>query len=52
MTAATVNDRPILSDEKMLHKDYNRKCSIEIKKKILVVGLKGFGGKPPVIKLH
>jgi hypothetical protein len=30
-------------DERMLHKDYNRKCSV--KKKILVVGLKGLGAK-------
>jgi hypothetical protein len=26
--AATVNDKPILSSERMLHKDYNRKCSV------------------------
>jgi hypothetical protein len=25
--AAIVNDRPILSSERMLHRDYNRKCS-------------------------
>jgi hypothetical protein len=40
--AAIVNDRPILSSERMLHKDYNCKCSVE---KILVVGLKGLGAK-------
>jgi hypothetical protein len=26
--AAIVNDRPIFSSERMLHKDYNRKCSV------------------------
>jgi hypothetical protein len=26
--AAVVNDRPIVSSERMLHKDYNRKCSV------------------------
>jgi hypothetical protein len=31
---AIVNDRPILSSERMLHKDYNGKCSVE---KVLVV---------------
>jgi hypothetical protein len=39
--AAFVNDRPILSSEMILYKDYNRKCSVQ--KEILVVGLKGFG---------
>jgi hypothetical protein len=41
--AATVNDRPILSSDRMLHKDYDRKCSIEEKK--LAVSLKGLGAK-------
>jgi hypothetical protein len=41
---AIVNDRPILSSERMLHKDYNRKYSFE-KKEIPVVGLKGLGAK-------
>jgi hypothetical protein len=41
--AAIVNDNPILSDERMLHKNYNRKCSIE--KKLLAVNLKGLGAK-------
>jgi hypothetical protein len=40
--AAIVNDRPILSSESMLHKDYNRKCSVE---KMLVVNIKGFVAK-------
>jgi hypothetical protein len=31
--------RSILSSERKLHKDYNRKCSVE--KEILAVGLKG-----------
>jgi hypothetical protein len=30
--AAIVNDKPILSSESMLHKDYDRRCSIEKKK--------------------
>jgi hypothetical protein len=37
--AAIANNRPILSTEKLLHKDYNPKFSVE-KKRILVVGLK------------
>jgi hypothetical protein len=37
--AAIVNDKPILSSERMLCKDYNRKCSVG-KLKIQVVGLK------------
>jgi hypothetical protein len=40
--AAIVNGRPILSAERMLHKDYDRKCSIE---KILALSLKGLGPK-------
>jgi hypothetical protein len=27
--AGIVNDRPILSSERMLRKDYDRKCSVE-----------------------
>jgi hypothetical protein len=27
--ATIVIDRPILSSEEMLHKDYNRKCSVK-----------------------
>jgi hypothetical protein len=23
-----INDRPVISSERMLHKDYNRKCSV------------------------
>jgi hypothetical protein len=38
--SSIVNDRPILSSERMLHKDYERKCSVK-KKKLLVVSLKG-----------
>jgi hypothetical protein len=41
--AAIVNDRPILSSERMLYKDYDRRCLIE--KKILAVSLKGIGAK-------
>jgi hypothetical protein len=54
--ATIVNDRPILSSERMIHKDYNRKCSVggEI---ITGRGSQGacrqdelIGGKPPVVK--
>jgi hypothetical protein len=38
--AAIVNDRHILSPERMLYKDYDRKGSI---KKILAMSLKGLG---------
>jgi hypothetical protein len=41
--AAIVNDRPILSSERMLYKDYDRRCSVG--KKILAVGLKGLVAK-------
>jgi hypothetical protein len=40
--AAIVNGRPILSSERMLHKDYDQKRSVE--KKLLVV-IKGLGAK-------
>jgi hypothetical protein len=39
--AVTINDRPILSSERMLYKD---RCSFE-EKKILAVILKGLGAK-------
>jgi hypothetical protein len=42
--AAIVNYRPMLSSEKLLHKDYNRKCSVG-KIKLLVVSLKGLVAK-------
>jgi hypothetical protein len=52
--AAIVSDRPILSSERMLYKDYNRKCSVE---KNTGRGSQGAGrreelssGKPPVVK--
>jgi hypothetical protein len=38
-----MRDTTILSSERMLHKDYNRKGSVE--KKILVVALKGLVAK-------
>jgi hypothetical protein len=41
--AAIVNDRPNLSSERMLHKDYDRKCSVG--KKNPVVGLRGLVAK-------
>jgi hypothetical protein len=39
------NYRPILSSERMLRKDYESKYSVEIKKKLLVVSLKGLFSK-------
>jgi hypothetical protein len=54
--AAIVNDRPILSSEKMLHKDYISECSVG-KYKITAREFQGacrqgevIGGKPPVVK--
>jgi hypothetical protein len=38
-------DKPALSSEKMLHKDYDCKGSVAKKKKTLVVILKGLGAK-------
>jgi hypothetical protein len=51
--AAIVNDRPILSSERMLRKDYNRTYSVE-KKLVVFQGAcrqdELIGGKPPVAK--
>jgi hypothetical protein len=54
--AAIVIDRPILSSDRMLHKDYTRKCSVE-KKNISGRESQGafrqderMGGKPTVVK--
>jgi hypothetical protein len=41
--AAIVNDKPVLSAERKLHKVYDRRCSIE--KRILAVSLKELGAK-------
>jgi hypothetical protein len=38
-----VRDKPIFSSERMLHKDYYRRSSVE--KKNLVVGLEGLDAK-------
>jgi hypothetical protein len=38
-----MRDKPILSSERVLPKDYNRKGSVE--KKSLAVGLKGLGAQ-------
>jgi hypothetical protein len=38
-----IRDKPIFSAERMLHKDYYRKGSVE--KNVLVVGLKGLDAK-------
>jgi hypothetical protein len=50
-----IRDKPIFSSERMLHKDYYRKHSVE--KKISDRGPQGawrqdelIGGKPPVVK--
>jgi hypothetical protein len=52
--AAIVNDRPVLSSERRLRKDYESKCSVE---KIVDRESQGacrqdelIGGKPPVVK--
>jgi hypothetical protein len=46
MTSIFIRDKPIFSSERVLHKDYDRKCSVERKKKeFLVVSLKGLGAK-------
>jgi hypothetical protein len=53
-TAAIVNDRPILSSERMLHKDYDGRCSIEKNSGHESQGARRqnelIGGKPPVVK--
>jgi hypothetical protein len=41
--AEIVNYRPVLSSERMLHKDYESKYSLE--RKLLVVSLKGLIAK-------
>jgi hypothetical protein len=53
--AAIVNDRPILSSEKLLQKDYDRKVSV--KRKIADHDSQGawrqdelISGKPPAVK--
>jgi hypothetical protein len=39
-----VNERPVLSSDRMLHKDYDLKCSVE-EKRLKVVSLKGLVDK-------
>jgi hypothetical protein len=41
--SAIENDRSILSSERMLYKEYDRRCSIEEKE--LALSLKGLGAK-------
>jgi hypothetical protein len=52
--AAIVNDRPILSDVRMLHKDHYHKSSVEKKSGRRSQGAwcqdELIGGKPPVAK--
>jgi hypothetical protein len=43
MTALARTDRSILSSERMLHEDYDRKFSVD--KKLLVVSFKGLVAK-------
>jgi hypothetical protein len=43
MPSIFIRDKPIFSSERMLHKDYYRRSSVE--KKYLVVGLKGLDAK-------
>jgi hypothetical protein len=38
-----IRDKPIFSSERILYKEYYRKCSVE--KRILAVSLKGLGAK-------
>jgi hypothetical protein len=40
-----IRDKHIFSSERMLHKDYDHKGSVEKEKKSLVVTLKGFFAK-------
>jgi hypothetical protein len=54
-TSSNINNRPILSSERLLHKDYDRKCSVE--KIITCRESQGacrldelIGGEPPVTK--
>jgi hypothetical protein len=42
--SSNCNDRHILSSDRMLYKDYDRRGSIE-KKNVLAVSLKGLGAK-------
>jgi hypothetical protein len=42
--ASVVNNKPIFLSERMLHKDYDYRYSIE-KKTILAMSLKGLGAK-------
>jgi hypothetical protein len=44
MRSLFIRDKPILSSDWMLHKDYGCKGSVA-KKKVLVVGLEGLGAK-------
>jgi hypothetical protein len=52
--SSNVNDKPILSSERMLHKDYDRRCSIKKKSGRESQGAwrqdKLIGNKPPVVK--
>jgi hypothetical protein len=56
MPSIFIRDKPILSSERLLHKDYGRKSSVA-KKKISGRDSQGawrqdelIGGKPPVVK--
>jgi hypothetical protein len=43
MQSVFIRENPIISSERMLHKDYDFKDSVE--KKIVVLSLKGLGAK-------
>jgi hypothetical protein len=52
--SSNVNDKPILSSARMLHKDYDSRCSIEKKSGRESQGAwredELIAGKPPVVK--
>jgi hypothetical protein len=48
--AAILNDRPILSSERVLYKDYDRRCSIE--KLFLAVTFKGLAAKTNLLAVN
>jgi hypothetical protein len=47
--SSNYSDKPILSSERMLRRDYNRKGSV---KKLMVVGLKGLDAKTNLLAVN
>jgi hypothetical protein len=45
MASIFISGKSIISSEKMLHRDYDRKSSVEKEKKKMVVSLEGLGAK-------